>query len=140
MATTTAQSTAESSGQTNTQSPARQTLKRMFGNTSVRVGGTIALLILLMGVFAPFLGTRDPADISPRNRNKAPGYEAMVRDYDGNKIPVVYRMGSDTLGRDVYSRVVYGARISLLVGASVTAAELQTWAGSPVERPPLPVK
>lgn len=101
------------------QSPFRQTLRRMFENTSVRVGGTIALLILLMGLFAPFLGTRDPSDISPRNRNKTPGYEATIRDYDGNKIPVVYRMGSDTLGRDVYSRVVYGARTSLIVGAAV---------------------
>ena len=101
------------------QSPLRQTLKRMLSNTSVVIGGTIAILIVLMGVFAPFLDTRDPTDISPKNRNKVPGYEATIRDYDGNKIPVLYRLGSDTLGRDVYSRIVYGARTSLIVGAAV---------------------
>ncbi|MEM7268843.1 MAG: ABC transporter permease [Pseudomonadota bacterium] len=102
-------------------SPLRQTLRRIVRNTSVLVGGTIALVILLMAVFAPYLDTRDPTDISPRNRNKVPGYEATIRDYDGNKIPVVYRLGSDTLGRDVYSRIVYGARTSLIVGTSVAA-------------------
>ncbi|MEM7521019.1 MAG: ABC transporter permease [Pseudomonadota bacterium] len=102
------------------QSPFRQTLGRMFGNTSVILGGGLALLIALMGIFAPLLDTRDPSAISPANRNKTPGYEATVRDYDtGQKVAVVYRMGSDTLGRDVYSRVVYGARTSLIVGLSV---------------------
>ncbi len=101
-------------------SPLWQTLRRMFSNTSVLLGGSLALLIMLMGIFAPLLGTRDPAGISPANRNKVPGYEATVRDYDtGKKVAVVYRMGSDTLGRDVYSRVVYGARTSLIVGLSV---------------------
>lgn len=102
------------------QSPFRQTLGRMFGNTSVLLGGGLALLIALMGVMAPYLDTRDPSSISPANRNKLPGYEAMVRDYEtGQKVAVTYRMGSDTLGRDVYSRVVYGARTSLIVGISV---------------------
>ena len=104
------------------QSPFRQTLGRMFGNTSVLLGGGLALLIALMGIFAPLLDTRDPSAISPANRNKLPGYEAQVRDYEtGQKTAVVYRMGSDTLGRDVYSRVVYGARTSLIVGLSVAA-------------------
>ena len=102
------------------QSPLRQTLGRLFSNTSVLIGGGLALLIMLMGIFAPALDTRDPAGISPANRNKPPGYEATVRDYEtGQKIPVIYRMGSDTLGRDVYSRVVYGARTSLIIGVSV---------------------
>ena len=103
------------------QTPLRQTLGRMMSNPSVLIGGGLALLIMLMGIFAPYLGTRDPTDISPRNRNKVPGYEATVRDYDGNKVKVIYHMGSDTLGRDVYSRVVYGARTSLIVGVSVAA-------------------
>ena len=105
-------------------SPLRLTLRRMGRHPSVLIGGTIALLIVLMGVFAPWLDTRDPSAISPANRNKTPGYEATVRDYDGNKVPVLYRLGSDTLGRDVYSRIVYGARISLIVGLSVATISI----------------
>ncbi len=104
------------------QSPFRQTLGRVFSNTSVLIGGGLALVIVLIGLLAPYLDTRDPAGISPANRNKPPGFETTVRDYDtGQKIPVTYRMGSDTLGRDIYSRVVYGARTSLIVGVSVAA-------------------
>lgn len=104
------------------QSPFRQALGRMFGNTSVLLGGGLALLIALMGVMAPYLDTRDPSAISPANRNAVPGEVAMMRDLEtGKKVEVLYRMGSDTLGRDVYSRVVYGARTSLIVGLSVAA-------------------
>lgn len=104
------------------QSPARQTLGRILKNTSVRIGGTIALLVVLMGVFAPVLDTRDPSAISPANRNKTPGYEASIRDREtGQKMQVLYRFGTDTLGRDIYSRVIYGARTSLIVGVSVAA-------------------
>ena len=104
------------------QSPALQTLGRILRNTSVRIGGTIALLVTLLGIFAPVLDTRDPSAISPSNRNKAPGYEASVRDREtGQKMEVLYRFGTDTLGRDIYSRVIYGARTSLIVGVAVAA-------------------
>lgn len=86
---------------------------------SVLIGGVTLLLVFLMGVLAPFLGARDPAEINPRFRNKTPGFEAMVRNDEGKKVPVVYRLGSDSLGRDIYSRVVYGARVSLIVGITV---------------------
>jgi peptide/nickel transport system permease protein len=101
-------------------SPARQTMRRMAQNTSVLFGGFLVLLVVLLALFAPYLGTRDPSGISPKDRNQPPGYETTVRDRDtGQRINVEYRLGSDTLGRDVYSRVVYGARISLIVGVSV---------------------
>lgn len=104
------------------QSPFRQTMRRMFGNTSVLLGGGLALMIALMGIMAPYLDTRDPSAISPANRNAVPGEVAKMRDLEtGQRIEVVYRMGSDTLGRDVYSRVIYGARTSLIVGLSVAA-------------------
>ena len=103
-------------------SPARQTMRRMAQNTSVLFGGFLVLLVVLMALFAPYLGTRDPSGISPKDRNQPPGYETTVRDRDtGQRISVEYRLGTDTLGRDVYSRVVYGARISLIVGVSVAA-------------------
>jgi peptide/nickel transport system permease protein len=105
-------------------SPGRQTLRRMLRNPSVLIGGLLVLAVVLMGLLAPALGTRDPADISPKDRNKVPGYETTVRDSSGKKVPVVYRLGSDTLGRDVYSRIIYGARVSLIVGLSVAVISI----------------
>ena len=61
----------------------------------------------------------NPADINPSNRNKLPGFETTMRDDDGNKTTQIARMGTDSLGRDIYSRVVYGARVSLMVGVAV---------------------
>lgn len=105
-------------------SPARLTLKRLTGNPSVLIGGALVLLICLMAILAPLLGTRDPNALSPANRLKPPGFEGEMRIYTDEgriKVPVVYHLGSDTLGRDVYSRVIYGSRISLVVGVTVAA-------------------
>lgn len=105
-------------------SPARLTLKRLTGNPSVLIGGALVLVICLMAIFAPLLGTRDPNALSPANRLKPPGFEGEMRIYTDEgriKVPVVYHIGSDTLGRDVYSRVIYGSRISLVVGVTVAA-------------------
>ena len=92
---------------------------RLAKNTSVRVGGFLFSIILLMSLFASLLTPLDPTDINPSNRLKPPGYEGTLRDNDGNKYQVTARMGTDTLGRDIYARVVYGARISLVVGITV---------------------
>jgi peptide/nickel transport system permease protein len=72
-----------------------------------------------MGLLAPWLGTIDPTAINPIARNKVPGTEVLLRTDTGERIKMVARFGTDGLGRDVYSRVIYGARISLLVGVSV---------------------
>ena len=94
-------------------------LRRLFKNTSVLIGGAMVLVIMLMGVLAPVLTSADPAAINPSNRNKLPGYETTTRDDEGNKITRKAVMGTDSLGRDIYSRVVYGARVSLVVGLTV---------------------
>jgi len=86
---------------------------------SIVLGGAILTLIVLMAVLAPVLGTTNPAQIDPAARNQRPAAERAVRNADGTSTTVKYWMGTDSLGRDVYSRVVYGARASLVVGVSV---------------------
>ena len=88
-------------------------------NPSVVIGAAIVIFMVLMGAFAPLLGTVDPAQIDPVFRNKRPGAERTIREADGTEKLFVYRFGTDTLGRDVFSRVVYGARVSLIIGVTV---------------------
>jgi peptide/nickel transport system permease protein len=88
-------------------------------NPNVIIGGSILLIMALIGLFAPLLGTVDPQRIDPASRNKKPGTELTMRLDDGSTVKRVAIMGTDSLGRDVYSRVLYGARVSLVVGISV---------------------
>jgi peptide/nickel transport system permease protein len=90
-----------------------------FANRSVLLGAAILALVVAVGALAPVLATNDPTVIDPTARNRKPGAERTVRGDDGRPRAVRYWMGTDTLGRDVYSRVVYGARISLLIGVTV---------------------
>jgi peptide/nickel transport system permease protein len=92
---------------------------RLWRNPSIAIGASMLALILLVGLAAPLLTAIDPAQINPVYRNKKPGTEETVRRDDGSKRTITHWMGTDSLGRDIYSRVVYGARASLLVGASV---------------------
>jgi peptide/nickel transport system permease protein len=68
-------------------------------------GGVVLLLMILIAIFAPWLGSVDPQAVTPIRRLKPPSAE--------------FWFGSDMLGRDVYSRVLYGARVSLTVGIAV---------------------
>jgi len=77
----------------------------MWRNPTIAVGGTILLLMIIMAVFAPLFWTVDPTALAPARRTREPSAE--------------YWFGTDMLGRDVYSRVVYGARVSLIVGFAV---------------------
>ena len=90
-------------------------------NPSVIIGAAIVAFLALVGALAPLLGTISPSEINPVFRNKKPGAERMIRTDDGKEVPFVHRFGTDTLGRDVYSRVVYGARVSLIIGVTVAA-------------------
>lgn len=72
------------------------------------VGFLILFLALLIAVFAPLLATHDPAELDPAQRLLSPSRDAFF--------------GTDMLGRDVYSRVIYGARVSLIVGFGVAIA------------------
>src|SRR5262249_17207617 len=72
---------------------------------AIAIGGALVLAMLLIAVFAPFLGTVDPTALAPARRTREPS--------------AAFWFGTDMLGRDVYSRVLYGARVSLTVGFSV---------------------
>jgi peptide/nickel transport system permease protein len=89
-------------------------------NPNVIFGGVILLTMLVIAILAPFLGTVDPTRIDPASRNKKPGTEITYRLDDGTTAKRVAIMGTDSLGRDVYSRVLYGARVSLAVGVAVS--------------------
>jgi len=75
---------------------------------TVALGGVLLGAILLIAIFAPYLFTVDPTALAPAKRTRAPSAD--------------YWFGTDMLGRDIYSRVIYGTRISLLVGFSVAAS------------------
>ena len=68
------------------------------------------VLILAVGLAAPYLGTVDPSSLKPIARLREPSAE--------------FWFGTDQYGRDIYSRVLYGGRISLLVGVTVSVLSL----------------
>jgi peptide/nickel transport system permease protein len=72
---------------------------------TIVIGAALLGLMALMAIFAPYLGTVDPQALSPIQRLRWPSAQ--------------HWFGTDMLGRDVYSRTIYGARISLTVGISV---------------------
>ncbi len=104
--------------------PARTVMKRLVRNPVVAIGGTVLLLMTMIGLFAPWLGTLDPTAINPSTRNRLPGFERTIRADDGTATVFKHRMGTDSLGRDVYSRVIYGARVSLLIAVSVASVAI----------------
>jgi peptide/nickel transport system permease protein len=89
-------------------------------NPNVIFGGVILLIMVAIAILAPVLGGVDPTRIDPAARNKKPGVEITYRLDDGTTAKRVALMGTDSLGRDVYSRVLYGTRVSLAVGISVS--------------------
>ena len=93
-------------------------------NPAVIFGGAILLIMVAIAVLAPYLGTVDPTRIDPAARNKKPGTEITYRLDNGTSFKHEAYMGTDTLGRDVYSRVLYGTRVSLIVGISVAVLAL----------------
>ncbi|HEY3912421.1 MAG TPA: ABC transporter permease [Stellaceae bacterium] len=68
-------------------------------------GASLLGLMLAVAVLAPYLGTVDPQALAPIDRLQWPSWH--------------HWFGTDMLGRDVYSRTIYGARVSLTVGISV---------------------
>ena len=85
-------------------------LRSLYRRKLAFVGAVFVLAAFLVAIFAPVLTPYDPGEIDIINRLKPPGWHSP----DGELHP----LGTDTLGRDVLARLVYGARISLAVGLS----------------------
>ncbi|MDR1902345.1 MAG: ABC transporter permease [Treponema sp.] len=82
-----------------------QILRRILRNKRLVTGSFVVLVFIFIALFAPFLAPQDPNFIDMSIRLKPPSPEHIF--------------GTDTLGRDVFARVVYGARVSLTVGLGV---------------------
>ena len=82
----------------------------------MRIGSAVLVLLVLVAAAAPWLGTVDPTLFDAGSRDLVPGRAGEITTLDGETIRHVFWMGSDSFGRDIYSRVLYGARVSLLVG------------------------
>lgn len=82
----------------------------MRQNPNMAFGLAIIGLAVLMAIFAPLITRIDPQALDPVNRLQAPSAAAFF--------------GTDSVGRDVFSRTIYGSRLSLAIGLCVTLATI----------------
>jgi peptide/nickel transport system permease protein len=86
----------------------RPWLRRLTSNPVTFTSGIVLAVIALAAIFAPLITSHDPTFLDPGRRLQAPSSDFLF--------------GSDDVGRDIYARVVYGGRVSLAIGLSVTLA------------------
>lgn len=99
--------------------------RRVLANGAVRVGGGVLALLVLMALAAPWLGTIDPTAMDPGSGNLLPGARGDFNNLAGDVIAHhLFVMGTDSLGRDIWSRTLYGARVSITVGLAVALVAL----------------
>ncbi|MBM3586633.1 MAG: ABC transporter permease [Alphaproteobacteria bacterium] len=87
--------------------PARATMKRLLRHRLFMTGLVLFLIIAIAAILAPWITDVDPNRLSMRNKFKPPG-EGWI-------------FGTDSFGRSLWSRVVWGAQLSMMIGASVVA-------------------
>ncbi|WP_291936164.1 ABC transporter permease [Limnohabitans sp.] len=97
---------------------------RLWANGSIRFGAVVLGFMVLVSLLAPWLGTVDPAAMDSNFINKAAGLKGDFTLVDGSTVAHTFWLGTDSFGRDLYSRVVYGAQVSLLVGGFTAALAL----------------
>jgi peptide/nickel transport system permease protein len=86
---------------------------RAIKNLALFIPAAIFILLILCAIFAPFISPYDPLETSPRERYLPPSF---VEGGQSNHL-----LGTDTLGRDILSRLIYGGRVSLTVSLLVIA-------------------
>jgi peptide/nickel transport system permease protein len=82
------------------------------------VGGLIVLALILMALLAPVISPYDPRQIIREEHNRVPVYVAPGS---------AYLLGTDHVGRDILSRIIHGARISLYVGGGSVLLGVTGW-------------
>ena len=93
--------------------PSRRPVAAFLRRHPTVVGGLAILgAMTVLALLAPWLGTVDPLSLDPVQRLKAP--------------TEAHWFGTDSFGRDIYSRTIYGSRISLVVGISVAVLSTLT--------------
>ncbi|WP_237213361.1 ABC transporter permease [Falsiroseomonas oryziterrae] len=105
-------------------SPTALALRRFLRNGTALVAAAVVVLAALLAVFAPWIAPQDPTDADLFRRLCAPAWAAA-------DTAAGYWLGCDSLGRDILSRLIHGARVSLSVAAMVVciAAVIGTLAG-----------
>ncbi|GIR55964.1 MAG: peptide ABC transporter permease [Rhodospirillaceae bacterium] len=89
--------------------PMTKLRRRIFKNHSFLIGALILLVIIAIAVLAPFIAPHDPYDQDLARRLMNPFWHDKKTD-------ALYALGTDKVGRDYLSRLIYGAQISLLIG------------------------
>jgi len=97
-------------------------------NLQMYIGGAIVLAFVLIGVFASQLAPHDPLEQIAMRRLLAPGESFEGFNMAGEMVETSHVLGTDQFGRDILSRVIYGARVSLVVG--VAAVLIGSFVGS----------
>lgn len=97
--------------------------KTVLGNRRVRIGGGFLLLLVIVALFAPLLAPHDPIEQDLLLQFLPPAW--------AEKGEAGYLFGTDSLGRDILSRLLHGARVALVVAvvAALAAALLGTVLG-----------
>ncbi len=102
----------------------RTAWQRVKANLSVRMGGGVIALLVLISLLAPWLGTVDPSLFDPASRDLLPGQVGEITTLEGETLKHRFLMGSDSFGRDIHSRVIYGTQVSLIVGVCTALVAL----------------
>ncbi|HLX79836.1 MAG TPA: ABC transporter permease [Burkholderiales bacterium] len=90
----------------------------------MRIGAGVIAAMVLVAIAAPWLGTVDPSLFDAGSRDLLPGKSGQITTLEGETLQHTFLMGSDSYGRDIYSRVIYGTRVSLVVGIATALLAL----------------